>query len=96
MAKEIQINMPVIGTLVRFWRMVKLFGWSYRVTWQTLFPPFKGWEIGCDYCGCQAESIRRGECKRGKAFGWVGCGVTDCPHAQADVDISGRSEGVKK
>ena len=59
-----------------FWRMVKLFGWSYKATWRTLFPPFKGWDIGCGYCYLEAESIKRRVCPRGYCHKYKQCGVT--------------------
>ncbi len=41
------------------------------------FPPFLGYDDGCDYCAHHKDAVAGGHCKRGEAFGYSQCGTND-------------------
>lgn len=64
--------------LSRFFEIWDMFGPFHFLTWKTLFPPFKGWDIGCGYCALEDDAIKAKHCKRAEAFGYHGqCGTTE-------------------
>jgi len=55
--------------------VASLFGWTSRMTWQTIFRPFAGWDIGCGYCQHEARALAARRCARYIATGRKGgCG----------------------
>ena len=59
-----------------------LFGVFSKWPWMTLFPPFKGWDVGCGYCALEQDSIKAHRCDRSVEFGHEGfCGVHEKPTA---------------
>jgi len=59
---------------VRFFEVAAILGFLDKDTWRTLFPPFKGWDIGCYYCDLHDRSVERGVCGYGERRGWKKCG----------------------
>lgn len=54
----------------------KTFGWLDRLTWKTLFPPFRGWDVGCGYCRMEAGALEHGACSRYEQMGTGSyCGI---------------------
>ena len=62
------------NALVRFFEVAGILGFLDKDTWRTLFPPFKGWDIGCYYCDLHDRSVERGACGYGERRGWKKCG----------------------
>lgn len=61
--------------LVRFAEIWRLFGPASPDTWRTLFPPFKGWDVGCGYCRNEKQALGKRYCRRGELKNYRGCGV---------------------
>jgi hypothetical protein len=63
--------------IVRIREIADTFGWTHTITLRTIFPPFRGWDVGCIYCAHEAGSIKAGKCARGKQHGYSKCGEID-------------------
>ena len=64
--------------LRRFWEIRSILGFRCPWTWMTLFPPFRGWDVGCLYCAYCEEAMKAGRCERQKEFRYDGkCGVLE-------------------
>lgn len=62
----------------RFIEIWKAFGLFDKDTWKTLFPPFKGWDVGCGYCAMYGDALKRGKCERYLIMGEnARCGTTE-------------------
>ena len=61
-------------TMVRFFEVAAILGFLDEDTWRTLFPPFKGWDIGCYYCDLHDRAVERKACGYGERRGWKKCG----------------------
>ena len=70
-----------VERLVRFREIWSIFGLRDADTWRTLFPPYRGWDVGCYYCACYEDAIKAKRCEHGKLFGWSKCGTTEKPNA---------------
>jgi hypothetical protein len=53
-----------------------IFGWWHRETLLACFPPFYGAGIGCEYCELFRAAKKERRCERGKAHGFLGCGLS--------------------
>jgi hypothetical protein len=47
------------------------------------FPPFVGYDDGCDYCAHHKDAVAGVHCKRGEAFGYSQCGTNDHQESNA-------------
>ena len=63
------MNMIHIGSFRRFVEIGRVFGWTDKDTWKTLFAPFKGWDVGCGYCLKESEALKLGKCERYRVMG---------------------------
>lgn len=71
--------------LVRFFEIWRIFGPWDRLTWMTLFPPFRGWDVGCGYCALCDDALSAHRCDRAREFRYAGkCGVTEKPNAEPE------------
>lgn len=48
--------------------VARMFGWRDAWVWRTLFPPYRGWDIGCGYCVHEADALAAGRCVRSEAL----------------------------
>ena len=70
-----------MNRLVRFFEIWGIFGPWDRLTWKTLFPPFRGWDVGCGYCALEEDALKARRCDRSREFRHAGkCGVTEKPN----------------
>ena len=73
-----------MSRLRRFAWVWSVFGPWHRYTWRTLFPRFRGWDVGCGYCALEAEALRSGRCNRAAMFRYKGkCGTVQRFDVQA-------------
>lgn len=64
--------------LTRFVEILGIFGLWDKHTWKTLFPPFRGWDVGCGYCALVGDALKSGRCDRARELRDGGkCGVTE-------------------
>lgn len=64
-----------MSRLRRAIELSRFFGLFSREVWRTLFPPFRGWSIGCVPCkNCHAARMAK-RCPRGERLEFKGCGV---------------------
>ena len=70
----------MMNRITRFIEIWGIFGPFSRDTWGILFPPYRGWDIGCGYCAMEPDAMKARKCARAKAFKYAGaCGVTHKP-----------------
>ena len=69
-----------VERLVRFREIWEIFGPWCKYTWMTLFPPYRGWDVGCGYCALADDAMRDRRCDRAKQFGYKKCGTTEKPN----------------
>jgi hypothetical protein len=81
--------------LVRFFEIWDIFGPWCKYTWMTLFPPYRGWDVGCGYCALEEDAMKARRCDRAKEFGYEKCGTTKKPNVteQARPKASPASAG---
>ena len=48
--------------LHRVREVFQIFG-LHRLTWLTVWPPFRGWDVGCGYCDNEQEALKTGHCE---------------------------------
>jgi len=75
-AQRQSANSGCLRRLVRFFEVWSIFGPWNKLTWMTLFPPFRGWDIGCGYCRLERLALRKRHCERAKrTWYYAQCGV---------------------
>ena len=65
--------------IVRFIEIWRIFGPWCKFTWWTLFPPYRGWDVGCTYCELYDDAMKARHCNKAKVHGYEKCGTTEKP-----------------
>ena len=65
----------LLKRIPRAYEIGKVFSWRDPWTRATLFPPYRGWDVGCGYCKHHRKALRNRRCERAEDFEYSGkCG----------------------
>jgi hypothetical protein len=67
--------MNIFRRLYRAYEVYHCIGWDWDIV-RTVFPPYRGFDIGCEYCAYHEDAMKAGRCELGKEYGWKKCGRT--------------------